>query len=292
MTKIAVIGPGAIGGTLTAWLAQVAGNDVTLCARTGFPRLVVEVPEGRTLDVAVPVLTEPSEARAVDWVLTTTKTYQTEGAARWIERLLGPHTRVAVIQNGVEHMNRFADLVPAARTLPVIIDIPAERRAPGQIRQRRHGLIAAPAGELGSAFAALFAGTPLAITLSDDFLTTSWRKLILNSAAAVNAMALKPGGIIRLPKIAALVHAIVEESVTVGLAVGAKVDRALADEAVTRYRQGPADAVSSILADRLAGRPLEIDARNGVIVRTGEKLGVPTPLNRMAVAILEAASEV
>jgi Ketopantoate reductase PanE/ApbA C terminal len=43
------------------------------------------------------------------------------------------------------------------------------------------------------------------------------------------------------------------------------------------------------LASRLADRPLEIDARNGVIVRLGERAGIPTPLNAMAVAILEAS---
>jgi 2-dehydropantoate 2-reductase len=46
--------------------------------------------------------------------------------------------------------------------------------------------------------------------------------------------------------------------------------------------------VNSLLADRLAGRPLEIDARNGVIVRLGQQHGIATPLNGMAVAILEA----
>ena len=63
----------------------------------------------------------------------------------------------------------------------------------------------------------------------------------------------------------------------------------LADEAVTRYLEGPKDAVSSLLADRLAGRPLEIDARNGVIVRVGERYWIATPLNRMAVTVLEAS---
>jgi 2-dehydropantoate 2-reductase len=50
------------------------------------------------------------------------------------------------------------------------------------------------------------------------------------------------------------------------------------------------DSVNSILADRLAGRPMEIDARNGVVVRLGAKHGVPTPLNAFAAALLETAS--
>jgi 2-dehydropantoate 2-reductase len=48
--------------------------------------------------------------------------------------------------------------------------------------------------------------------------------------------------------------------------------------------------VNSLLADRIAGRRMETDARNGVIVRLGEKHGIATPLNRMAVAVLEAGN--
>ena len=54
------------------------------------------------------------------------------------------------------------------------------------------------------------------------------------------------------------------------------------------YRAQPPDSVNSMLADRMAGRLMEIDARNGVIVRKGEKHDIGTPLNRMAVALLKA----
>lgn len=50
------------------------------------------------------------------------------------------------------------------------------------------------------------------------------------------------------------------------------------------------DSINSIHADRIAGRPMEIDARNGIIVRLGRKHGIPTPINEMVVALLEAAS--
>jgi 2-dehydropantoate 2-reductase len=62
----------------------------------------------------------------------------------------------------------------------------------------------------------------------------------------------------------------------------------VADDVLRFYRTQPPDSINSIYADRLAGRPVEIDARNGVIVRLGEKHGIPTPNNRMAVALLKA----
>ena len=86
-------------------------------------------------------------------------------------------------------------------------------------------------------------------------------------------------------------RAITAEAVAVGRAVGARLDDGLPDEVIARYLASPPDQTNSMLADvrATADRPLEIDARNGVIVRLGERLGVPTPLNAMAVAILEAS---
>jgi 2-dehydropantoate 2-reductase len=289
MTTIAVIGPGAIGGTLAAWLSQVHGNELTACVRTPFDRLVVEVPAGRVLEATPRVLVDPGAASPVDWIVTVTKTYDTEGAARWIERLLGPTTCLAVVQNGVEHMERFAGLVPRERVLPVIVDIPAERHAPGRIVQRRWGTVTTPAGELGARFAELLEGTPLAPSATDDFPSAAWRKLVLNSAGVVNALTQKPAGIARNEKIAALIRAIAAETVLVGRAVGARLPDTLPDEVLARYRASAPDSINSLLADRLANRPMEIDARNGVVVRLGAQHGIATPLNAMAVALLEAS---
>jgi 2-dehydropantoate 2-reductase len=289
MTTIAVIGPGAIGGTLAAWLSQVPDNEMTLCARAPLARLVVAVPGGRVLEVTPRVLVEPRAATPVDWVIAVTKTYDTEGAARWIERLLGPTTSLAVVQNGVEHMERFAGLVARERILPVIVDIPAERTAPGRIQQRRHGTITAPSGDLGARFARLFEGTPLAVSLTDDFLSAAWRKLALNSAGVVNALTRQPAGIVRNEKVAALMRAIAAETVLVGKAVGARLPDTLPDEVVERYLASAPDSINSLLADRLANRPMELDARNGVVVRLGAEHGIATPLNAMAVTILEVS---
>ena len=54
-----------------------------------------------------------------------------------------------------------------------------------------------------------------------------------------------------------------------------------------QYRGNPPDSLNSMHADRLAGRPMELDARNGVIIRLGRTHGIPTPYNEMAVGLLE-----
>src|SRR5437868_12426752 len=96
--RIALVGPGAIGATVAAWLAQSPDLALTLCARTPLDRLEIDAPGGRI--VAEPeVLTDPAAAKTVDWVLVCTKAYDVEGAAAWLAHLVGAGTRVAVLQN-------------------------------------------------------------------------------------------------------------------------------------------------------------------------------------------------
>ena len=289
MPSIAIVGPGAVGGTVAAWLAQAPGHAVTVCARTPFDRLEVETPAG-TVTAAPRLLADPADAAPVDWVLVATKAYDAAGAALWLRGLVGPDTRVAVLQNGVEHVARFAPWVAAERIVPAVVDIPAERSGPGRVRQRRMGTILVPEGPDGRAFVELFAHTPIGVATTPDFLTAAWRKLALNCAGAVNALTLKPAGIARLEGAAGVMRALVAECVAVGRAEGADLPGDLPDRVVEGYRAGPPDAVNSLHADRAAGRPMELDARNGVIVRLGARHGIPVPANAMVVALLEAAA--
>src|SRR6478609_11860464 len=161
--RIAVIGPGAVGGVIAAWLARNPELTVEVCARTAFDRLEVETPGG-PLTATPRVLTAPDQASPVDWAIVTTKTYDAAATGDWLARLVGPETRVAVLQNGVEHVERFTPYVPAQRITPAVVDIPAERSAPGRVRQRRDGTILVPQGVAGEAFVALFAHTPIAVS--------------------------------------------------------------------------------------------------------------------------------
>jgi len=149
-----------------------------------------------------------------------------------------------------------------------------------------------PAGENSAAFLALFAHANFDARQTDDFTTAVWKKLCLNSAGAPCAVLLKPIGISRHDGVAELMRSLVRECIAVGRAEGATLADGVADEIVAGARRAPPDAGNSLLADRRAGRPMEIDARNGVIVRLGTRHGIATPMNALMVALLEAAQEV
>ena len=77
----------------------------------------------------------------------------------------------------------------------------------------------------------------------------------------------------------------------VGRAEGARLEDSLPDDIVASARRAPRDTLNSMAADRIAGRPTEHDARNGVIVRLGRKHGIAAPMNALMVALLEAAQD-
>jgi 2-dehydropantoate 2-reductase len=288
MSSILLVGPGAIGATLAAWLCQDDRHDVAVAARTPFDSIEVQTPQG-VIRAKPRVLTEVSQASAADWVLVATKAYDSDAAARWFAKACGPATRVAVIQNGVEHVERFEKHIDRARIVPVMIDLPVERTAPGRTRQRGDAKIVVPRGRNGADFLALFAHANFDASETEDFTTAVWRKLCLNSAGAVNAVLLKGAGISHHDGVAELMRALVRECIAVGRAEGAGLGDEIPDEIVAGARRAPRDAGNSMLADRLAGRPMEYDARNGVIVRRGARHGIGAPMNALMVALLEAA---
>jgi 2-dehydropantoate 2-reductase len=85
-----------------------------------------------------------------------------------------------------------------------------------------------------------------------------------------------------------LARGLAEECVAVGRAEGARVGPDTVDEVIEQIAGFPPDLGTSMLFDRLAGRPLEWDARNGVISRLGSRHGIPTPVNDAVVAQLAA----
>ena len=152
---------------------------------TPLPFLSVETPEGG-INISYTNLTAPSQAEPVDWVIVATKAYDAPGAGAWLQDLCKQGAPVAIIQNGVEHRERFAPYVSPEQIVPVIIDCPAERQTPERVHQRGPAELFIQADILGRSFAALFHRSAAQITLTADFLSAAWRKRCINSAGSIS----------------------------------------------------------------------------------------------------------
>jgi len=291
MSHITVIGPGAIGCAIGAALTQ-AGHAVTFAARTGFATLSLQK-EGEAAQIyPATVITTPKDAVPADWVFVCVKTYQVPGVADWLKAAVGPDTKVAVLQNGVEQRDNVAPFVPAGTTIvPVIIDLPASRTAPGAVTWKRIAVAGVPESEAGRDFCALFAGSFVSAETTADFATLGWLKLCNNApSGAILALSGQRMKVMRAPGIADLARAILAECVAVGRAEGAKLDDGLIERQLNAFLSADDEDGNSMYEDRMAGREMEWKARNAVIVSKGAKHGIATPVSAALVPLLAVIS--
>jgi 2-dehydropantoate 2-reductase len=290
---VAVIGLGSIGGVVAGLIAAIGRHDLVACVRQPLDRLVVDRAEG-TIETELRALTDPAQAEPTDWVMLCTKAQDTSASAPWLKRLCGPDTRVAVLQNGIGHAERLAPFAGRAVIVPTIVYYNGERLAPDHVRYRRTGPhdFAVSDDTDGRAFAALFDGTSMTILATSDFKTLAWRKLLINAVAnPISALTLQRNVVFRREDIGALCLALLEEAVAVGRADGAQFAPDEAAQSMQRLLAVPSDAGSSMYFDRLAGRPLEIEALTGAVVAAGERHHVATPLSRMLLSLARSVSD-
>ncbi|GAA0536762.1 2-dehydropantoate 2-reductase [Rhizomicrobium palustre] len=292
MARISLIGPGAIGSAVGGALLD-AGHEVTFCARKAFTRLSVRKEDERPKMHLVNVVTAPEDLSEADWVLVCVKTYQVPGVADWLKAAVTPGAKVAVLQNGIEQRENVEPFVPeGTEIVPVIIDLPASRKAPGEVVWKRIAQAFVPEGEAGKAFVALFEGSFLTAETTEDFVTRGWLKLCNNApSGAVLALTGLPLGVMHSPGVAEVARAILTECIAVGRADGAKLDDELIERQMQAFLSAPAQEGNSMYEDRMAGRPMEWSARNAVILRKGEKHGIATPVSAVVVPLLQAISE-
>lgn len=289
-TAIAIVGPGAIGTTIAAALHE-AGRPHVLCGRTPRDQLTLLNGDRRVI-VPGPVQTDPDQIdRKMDLVFLAVKATQTETASGWLAALCRPDTVVCVLQNGVEQLERVAAHAPRARIVPAVVWFPAQAQADGSVRLRGEARLSLPDSPASRVVAEGLLGTQCAVEITADFQSVAWRKLLQNAAAGLMALTHRRAGMFGRPDIAELSLAYLRECLAVARAEGAELGDEVPQEILAKFQASSADLSTSILTDREAGRPLEWDIRNGVVLRRARAHGIPTPISDVVVPLLAAASD-
>lgn len=292
MARVVVIGPGAIGGVLAA-LAHERGHDVALAVRTPFDVLRVRAgADGAEREVPATVHTDPAELGPADWVVLTTKAHHTGSAAGWLKAVTGPGTVVVVAQNGVDQERRVEGLVhPDATAIPAVVVLGAEAVEPGRILHHGYGRLTVPDGPWVEGLRDLVGGGDDGVEVvgSADHRTDAWRKLISNAVAnPITALTMRRNEVLAEDTMTDLVLGLSREVVAAGRAEGADISEDDVTALRRHYATMPAGTGTSMLYDRLAGRPLEYEYLTGAVVAAGARHGVPTPLNAAMLALLRS----
>ncbi len=165
---------------------------------------------------------------------------------------------------------------------------------PGYARHAGRGqTVIGPAGRGEGPVAAIvkaFERAGFHTRMADNVETLIWGKLIVN--VGINALTailrVKNG---RLPEIdgaRAVMRMAVQEAVAVAEAKGIRLPYQDPLGRVVEVCRATSGNVASMLQDVLAERITEIEAINGAVVRQGEKLGIPTPVNLTLTSLVQA----
>jgi 2-dehydropantoate 2-reductase len=285
----AILGAGGVGGLVGGALAR-AGGDVLLLLR---PETLERHPRRLRVesvvlgDFEVSVATVSALDREVDFLWVTPKATQLAAALE-----LAPPERVgeAVVVpllNGVDHVRVLRGRYE--RVLAGAISVESERVAPGVVRQKTPFayIVLAPGPSAGELAAALrSAGFDL--RLADDEATLLWEKLVFLAPLALTTTALgAPVGVVQAdPYWSRLLTQCHDEAVAVAVAEGAMLDPPRLRGAFLGFSGG--EMRTSMQKDFDAGRPLELDAIAGPIVRGGREHGVATPATEELIRSVEA----
>ncbi len=298
--RIGVFGSGGVGGYFGGRLAE-AGEDVRFVARGAHLAAMLE--HGlRVTSIAgdfvvrpVQVSHDPAALGEVDVVLLAVKAWQIAEAAEALRPMLGAATFVVPLENGIEAPDTLAAALGRERVLGGLCRIIAWVEGPGHIRHAgvppsvTFGELDAPGSPRAEALRAAFArARGVRAEIAADIRAAMWEKfLFIAAVSGVGTLTRAPVGIIRSqPETRELLTQALTEIHAVALAQGIALPADAVKTTLAFVDSLPADGTMSMQRDVIEGRPSELEAQIGAVVRRGEASGVPVPLHRTIYAAL------
>jgi 2-dehydropantoate 2-reductase len=280
MTRIAILGPGGVGGFMAGALTRAGANPLVVARETTASHIeengiVVQSVRLGNFTARPPALSRLAES--VDVLVVATKAGALRGA---LTRIEAQPTLVVPLLNGIEHMDllraRFNGVVAGA------IRIEVDRPGPGRVVQTSPAVridMATEDPSLAGAverLATVFEGAGVPAVVRESEAEVLWRKLVrLCALACTTSAANAPLGYIRTdPRWRSALEGAINEAAAVAVADGAAVEAA---GPLAELEGAPADLGSSMQRDIAAGRMPELDAIAGAVLRAGARHGIRCP---------------
>ncbi len=292
--RIAIYGTGGVGGYFGGRLAQ-AGEEVAFIARGEHLRamqrdgLRVESIAGDFHIDPVQATDDPAAVGPVDVVLVAVKTWQLPDAAEAMRPLVGPETIVVPLLNGVEAPAILAAVHGEEHVAGGLCSLITSIGGPGLIRHEGAPprisfgrLDGRPDARLEALLGALSRAEGVTAEIAADVEAAMWRKfLMITTFSGIGAVTRAPVGVMRsLPETRSLLQQSLREIYDVALARDVALTPEGMEAAMAFMDALPPAATASMQRDILDGRPSELEAQSGAVVRLGAEAGVETPLHR------------
>ena len=290
--RMAFIGIGALGGYFGGRLAK-AGNDVIFLARgamlEALPKngLRIESPQGDFALAKVQATDDASAVGYVDAVFVTTKAWQVTEAAQQIRGIVGPETVVVPLQNGVEAFDQLAAVLGSEHVLDGLCHILAMVTAPGVVRQAGPKAVIT-LGERNNArtprlerLVECLTTAEIGTRVPDNIQVALWEKFeFIASFGGVGAVTRAPVGVMwSVPEARSLLERAMLEIMGLARACDIPARSESVAETMKFADSLPPDGTASMQRDLIAGRPSELEAQSGAVVRIGRARNFPTPVH-------------
>ncbi len=290
--RIAIFGAGGVGGYFGACLAR-AGEDVGFVARGEHLRAMVATglqirsPGGDFTMDTVRATDDASQLAPVDLVILAIKAWQLPQATPDLAALLGPETFVLPLLNGIETANRLEAALGPDRVLKAMTRIVSRISAPGVITHvgvEPTIVFKEPDNSISTRVRRLrdlLENAGIRAVIPDDMDRALWEKFIFVVAVGgVGAVSRATVGVMReVPETRGLLTEVMEEICKLARARGVNLKEDTVSLAMKFLDAMPVDATSSLQRDVTAGRPSELEAWTGAVVRLGRESSLPTPRN-------------
>lgn len=292
--RIAVFGAGGVGGYFGGRLAQ-AGEDVIFIARGEHLQamlkygLRVDSVKGDFVLKPVEATDDPAQAGIVDVILVGVKAWQVTNAAEDMRPMVGPETFVLPLQNGLEALTQLAAVLGDQHVLGGLCGLSTFIVGPGHIRHAgaepfvRFGELDNRPSDRVKLLQKVFKRAGVIAEIPQDIQVALWMKFLFITAwSGVGAVTRTPLGVWRsLPETRQMAESALQEIIIVAQARDIALPENAMPTTMNMYDSFPPDITSSMQRDIAEGRPSELDAQIGAVVRFGKEADVATPLHRL-----------
>ena len=292
--RIAVFGAGGVGGYFGGRLAQ-AGEDVVFIARGDHLKamlthgLRVDSVKGDFVLKPVKATDDPAQAGIVDVILVGVKAWQVTNAAEAMRPMVGLETFVLPLQNGLEAPTQLAAVLGDQHVLGGLCGLSTFIVGPGHIRHAgaepfvRFGELDNRPSDRVKLLQKVFKRAGVIAEIPQDIQVALWMKFLFITAwSGVGAVTRTPLGVWRsLPETRQMAESALQEIIIVAQARDIALPENAMPTTMNMYDSFPPDITSSMQRDIAEGRPSELDAQIGAVVRFGKEADVATPLHRL-----------
>ena len=293
--NVAVLGPGGVGGLLAALLVRDGSSVVVLAGQETSRALEergVRLESQRFGNFDVRVRTAARLSAPVDACFITVKATQLSGALDRVPAdALGPGLIIPLL-NGLEHVDFLRTVYPPSSVVAATIRIETVKAGPGLIRQTSPFALVEIAASNDNrnrveSIADHLSAAGFDVRVRDDELAMLWDKFaLLGPIALLTTHERANVGAVRTRRRPDAI-ALIGEVAAVARADGVAIDE---DAVLQMLDSVPESMESSMQRDQAAGRPLELDALGGALLRRAARAGITVPVTRRLVDGLQSRS--